>query len=358
MTVLRPDHARPHGPQGDGWHTTMETQAMTQTIAQRAESVRPDIAQGKHGLQVVPILGRSLNQPEYRLLDGHTLAAVRITETSDAGSVPALRIENALDSRVFLMDGQELVGAKQNRILNTDVLVPASTTLTLPVSCVEAGRWAYSSPSFTPGKTASHRVRSGKQDRVYASLRKSGHYDADQSAVWDEVHATLMGTSCMSSTSALHDAYRAQEAQLVEFRSLLRLPEHAVGLAVFCNSRFQGLDLFDRCSTFHYFWESLVDSYAIDWLAGSAGKLDSTVDPAQVVSAVLHTSGFGNWEAFSSPGEGRDYRLSDGKLSGSALVWEEKVVVHLQVFPKPDDQEQERTSAWRPRIHRRYARGG
>jgi len=50
-----------------------------------------------------------------------------------------------------IIDVQELVGAKQNRILNTDVLVPAKSTRDVPVSCVERGRWGYKSRHFTPG---------------------------------------------------------------------------------------------------------------------------------------------------------------------------------------------------------------
>ena len=67
---------------------------MTPAIAERTGSVRLDAAQGKHGFQVVPILGVSLDQPEYRLLDGGTLRAVNITEISSAGSVPELKVEN------------------------------------------------------------------------------------------------------------------------------------------------------------------------------------------------------------------------------------------------------------------------
>ena len=56
--------------------------------------------------------------------------------------MPELVVENPLDERVLLYDGEELVGAKQNRILNVSVLVEAKSTLTIPVSCVEQGRWS------------------------------------------------------------------------------------------------------------------------------------------------------------------------------------------------------------------------
>ena len=116
---------------------------------------------------------------------------VQVTEISEGGSVPELQVENKLDVRVFLMDGQELVGAKQNRILNTDVLVPAMSTVKIPVSCVEQGRWHHNSPSFSSGKSASHRTRSAKLARVHQNLKSQGKHDADQGAVWSEVAESL-----------------------------------------------------------------------------------------------------------------------------------------------------------------------
>jgi hypothetical protein len=51
---------------------------------------------------------------------------VTIGEVSDAGSVPTLVVKNNADRPVLLLDGEELLGAKQNRILNTTVLLSPS----------------------------------------------------------------------------------------------------------------------------------------------------------------------------------------------------------------------------------------
>ncbi len=324
---------------------------MTEAIAQRTRIVRPDSPQGQH-LRFVPILGPSHGQPPYALLSSDHLDKVKITEISAAGSVPEVKVRNDLDVRLFLMDGQELVGAKQNRILNTDVLVPARSTLTIPVSCVEAGRWHTTSAAFKGGKSASHRVRSGKSRRVYDSLRARRRHDADQHAVWNEVACSLASSDTVSQTMALADAYAQRQRELSEFRSALHLPAEAVGMAIFHRGRFQGLDLFDRHATLRYFWDSLVDSYAIDLLhdhTGAAGQ----VNESEGVGAVLARAAVGKWEAFDSPGEGQDWRLGDELLSGSALVWDNQVVLHLQLFAQPRQDDPQPPSR-RPRLRRRY----
>ena len=70
-----------------------------------------------------------------------------ITEVSEGGSVPELRVVNKGDARILVLDGEELRGAKQNRVLNTTILIGKHSSLVVPVSCTEQGRWSYASPS-------------------------------------------------------------------------------------------------------------------------------------------------------------------------------------------------------------------
>ena len=134
------------------------------------------------------------------------------------------------------------------------------------MSCVEARRWRYTSDSFAAGKSASSRTRSAKMERVHSSLKSRGGHDANQSAVWNEVEATLRSVNKQSSTLALSDAYSARQAEMSGFRTGFSLPGDAVGLAVFYGPRMCGLDLFDRHESLRHYFETLADSYAIDWI--------------------------------------------------------------------------------------------
>ena len=115
-------------------------------------------------------------------------AAVTITEVSAGGEVPTLSLVNDADRPVLLLDGEELIGAKQNRILNMTVLVAAHAALRIPVSCVEQGRWSYRGKRFDASDASLFAsARAKKAARVSASLRERGAHMSDQCEIWRDV---------------------------------------------------------------------------------------------------------------------------------------------------------------------------
>jgi hypothetical protein len=99
-------------------------------------------------LSLVPIFGPASGPPMMTLDQGLVEGVVEITEVSEGGSVPTLQVHNHGTEMLLLFDGEELVGAKQNRVLNTSILVAAESSVLIPVSCVEQGRWAWRSKHF------------------------------------------------------------------------------------------------------------------------------------------------------------------------------------------------------------------
>src|SRR5215467_3164493 len=122
-------------------------------IEERPMSTLPDIRVGdpiRHqALAAFPLFSAADGAVDYLLSDEAIQAgSVTVQEVSEGGSVPNLLVENIGDIRVLFLEGEELVEAKQNRILNTSVLLPARSKIKIPVSCVERGRWAYKSRQF------------------------------------------------------------------------------------------------------------------------------------------------------------------------------------------------------------------
>ena len=90
----------------------------------------------------MPLSGNPAAALDYLLIDEALEAKkVVVEEVSEGGSVPELRMTNFADKVVLVVDGTELVGAKQNRIVNASFLIPPESITRIPVSCVEQGRW-------------------------------------------------------------------------------------------------------------------------------------------------------------------------------------------------------------------------
>lgn len=108
-----------------------------------------------------------------------------ITEVSDGGSIPQLTVTNKSPRDIIIYDGQQLIGAKQNRIVNITVVVAANSTLPIPVSCVEQGRWRYTSPGFSSSDHFSYpSLRSATHSSVTRNQETMGSSHSDQSRVW------------------------------------------------------------------------------------------------------------------------------------------------------------------------------
>jgi hypothetical protein len=91
------------------------------------------------------------------------LASGYVTEVTGEGRVPELAFENTSTEKILLVDGDELVGAKQNRILNLTILVGVGQKILIPVSCVEQGRWSYRTRDF---RSAGRALFSGSDGAV------------------------------------------------------------------------------------------------------------------------------------------------------------------------------------------------
>src|SRR5437764_3330138 len=144
----------------------MSTATLTPGVAELLRHVRVTGPQRAGGLQVFG-LGHDLPPAtDYQTLDEALAAqAFAVTEASEGGSVPTLKVSNKSARRVFLMAGEQLVGAKQNRVLNTSLLIESGTELPVPVTCVEQGRWSYRSRTFGSSGSSSHSRLRAKMTR-------------------------------------------------------------------------------------------------------------------------------------------------------------------------------------------------
>jgi hypothetical protein len=292
------------------------------------------------GMTLLPILGskQDSSAPRYRTLDQALGAGeVRISEIGDGGHVPELQIENLGKRAVLLLDGEELVGAKQNRVLNVTVLSPAGKTIVIPVSCVEAGRWATAGRHFS---SASHLMYSAGRAAKAAQVSRSaslGHgFRSDQSAVWDGIAAKMEVMAAPSPTSAMGDVYRQRSQGVDEYVRAFPAVDGQIGGVFAVGGKLIGIELFDHPATLRELLPKLVRSYALDAIEDSERRGQAHAVPtANDVTRFLQEIREAEAETHPGVGLGTDVRLSGPRIVGGALVHDDRVL-HLSAFRTQD----------------------
>jgi hypothetical protein len=281
-------------------------------------------------LQITPLLAATPGIADYLTLsEAQALGLAVVTEVSESGSVPTLLLENSADQAVFLLDGEELIGAKQNRILNLTLLVPAKTILEIPVSCVEQGRWSRRSKEFaTAERTFFSKGRARKATRVSESLRESGHRDSDQCEVWDDISYKMASMEVNSSTHAIGDAYERFSGSIDEYVAAFSTSETQVGACFAINGKIRGVELFDVSATCKKLMPKLIRSYALDAM-GEPQELGAA--EAQSIQDFIQAVATAPADSFKALGEGEDLRLHSDRIAGGALAARDRVV-HLCAF--------------------------
>jgi len=284
-----------------------------------------------HGLGVIPLLGGgSVEFPVLDLLDDALgKKTVTITETSEGGEVPFLKLENTGTHPVLILDGEELVGGKQNRIVNTTILVLAGSSMKIPVSCMEAGRWQRQQQDFDSGKAIFRaKSRAVQKASVTMSLRSEGSFRSDQGAVWNEVSDSLHELAAASPTADFRAGREKVAHRIEEFVEAIRPVDRQVGAIFMAPAGILGCELLATPELFAKAVERIVRSFAFEVLA-SPDLDDVPVDKAQdwwqkIVDAPV--------TKHASPGAGEDIRLDVPGLIGSGLLWNDRLV-HLSCFP-------------------------
>jgi hypothetical protein len=224
----------------------MKTQAVTRTLPFDLGEPR-----SYRGLTVLPLFPTDSPAVEYVGLDEAVARGFSVREVSEAGAVELLVVGNPLAERVLLYEGEELVGAKQNRVVQRTLLVEAGVSLKIPVNCVEHGRWSRAAHDFAPAPRA-----------AYPELRRAQR--AGQHAVWAEVAAKQMRMDSFSPTEAAEQLYVDHQPSLDEYLQALPRLDGQAGVLVGIAGRLVCLDYVSRSEVFAGLYLKLLRGYALD----------------------------------------------------------------------------------------------
>ncbi len=249
---------------------------------------------------------------------------LEITEKESA-SVPELKLMNNNQTPVFLMAGEVLTGAKQDRILAHDILISSKQKeLAIPVYCVESGRWTSKSKAFA---VTEYTAATG--------VRKAAAQKMSQGQVWADV-AKLNESYGKGGSASMQESFEDDKAiknRQGYIKALAKLPRGAeyAGVVVAINGQVKNVDAFSSPALFKALWPKLLEGYALEALRLKTDK-PVVIPNTEQAQSFLSTVFDAQYTQLENPGQGAEYMIEAQDKAGSVLIHQGKVI-HLALFP-------------------------
>lgn len=277
-----------------------------------------------------PVFLRNLMITPVRGPDGESPAVMTIEDALTAGrttiterQVPDLNtvvIDNQADRPLLMLDGEEITGSLQNRIVASSQLIEAGRPAEVPVLCVEEQRWE-GLGGFRTGVCSYPAVRS-----ILADSRSSS--ERTQQAIWREVRRKLTVTRTNSATSSMHEIYERLDDELDRYLEGFESLNHGtLGFVASAGNRVLGADIFASSGLYLTFERKILRAYALDALERQVpGRGQDRSGP--FLSAVREAL------AGKKPrGRNRHRRLRTPQIAGQ-MLFGQSGLLHVSAFPR------------------------
>ncbi|HEX5708260.1 MAG TPA: DUF6569 family protein [Pyrinomonadaceae bacterium] len=215
-------------------------------------------------------------------------------------SVNELALVNKSGKKLLLLAGEVIVGGKQDRIVEEDLVVPAiSVPVSLSVFCVEHGRWSSrnervsASEGTEMGAPAPGVVAAAPAENFsslgaisHPKLRAAAQDKKEQGEVWSEVSKNNASLGTSNSTDTYQMVYSSEKvrATMDDYVSALQREvtgADVVGVVVARGGELIWVDQFASPTLFQRYWPKLLKSYVVEALSGPAVERQPTIAEAQ-----------------------------------------------------------------------------
>jgi hypothetical protein len=249
----------------------------------------------------------------------------------ESASVPQIQVHNPTDSLLLIPAGKVLSGGRQTRTVNVSILVAPRSTIVIPVSCVEAGRWHGLHRFEDSRRFASRRVRMEKQRSVARNVKNLRNKMSDQGAVWNSIEAEMITRDLHSATKNFLYAEESLNDERERFSAVQELlsegpePEQN-GIAIAQGKEIVSVEMFASPEALKSSYEALIRSAIFD---SPDKKIKSPSEDAvqdfldQILSAETTEA--------AGVGLGTEYHVENEKFVAHALAYEGQFL-HANAF--------------------------
>ena len=305
---------------------------MEQAVRDLIRNTKLGTPQVHKNMTVIPIISSDTGPDYLTMSEAMAQEVLVVSEIDKGGSVPELKVQNNANKSVLLIDGEEVAGAKQNRVLNTTILLAKKSETFIPVSCTEQGRWNYDTDVFFDSDIIMHKTaRAKKNVSVRASLRQSQSYASDQGQVWDDIAELHEDAGTQSGSGAMRDMYEQRKVDLDDYVTAFEPVENQSGMIAIVNGKVEGADVVSRRKAYNRLHDKVIRSYAVDATLRKRQRQSKPEDPNALVTAFIKKIQDCEEDKFKSTGQGWDLRYKGAGIVGSALSYRD-TVIHTAFF--------------------------
>ncbi len=285
------------------------------------ELLKPQVHEN---LAIIPLKTEKSYIDILTLKKGFELGLAEVKEC-DNSQVNTLIVKNKAVTPLILIDGEEVVGGDQNRIVNATILIDAKSEMGIPVSCTEKGRWAYKSEFKQSNYIANYNTRRAKE---YAS-RKHHHY---QDVIWSSINDLENENSFASPTSAMEESYENLKIDHNKIIKEFEIVPSQNGVLIIVDGEIKGFELFLNSEIYKEFHEKILKSYLIDSKIENKTFTINTDAARTVINNALNST----FEKKKNNGVEEAFEFENDEGLGTLYTYKDQII-HLSYFKKLDD---------------------
>ena len=186
---------------------------------------------------------------------------VQISEVNKKGLVTKLSVSNKSSDNIIILNGELIIGTqiRQDRIVDSTVLIPGYATVLINTFCGEQYRW---SPRL------SNKI-STSESLYFSSGRANNAADINtklskQCRIWSEISEKISDFNVKSFTNSVDQIYKKKKVNVEEIVNFFKIPSEAVGVALGINNQLVNIDIFSNNCMLQIYLPKIIRSIALD----------------------------------------------------------------------------------------------
>ena len=190
-------------------------------------------------------------------------------ELEGGASVTDLLVTNTATDPLLVYEGQEVLGAQQNRTFDCSILIGPGMKVRAPVTCVERGRWdgSRATEEFVESpQTADPSLRHTKRYAANAASAAGLEARADQGEVREQDDARIERFAAPSPSDSMHEVYETRRGRLNELSDAVQHVPGQLGAVAAVSGLPVVCDLVSRPDVFATLLPRLAQGYALEAL--------------------------------------------------------------------------------------------